>query len=310
MHEDRIFLLPGEFHVARRPCQISTLLGSCVSVVLRHKTKPYGAMNHFLLPDGRVEGEEKGRYGTHATETILWLIGKLDPNLRAYEVSLYGGAAVVGHLGASGMIGEKNIETAREILARHNLRPIHEDVGGTLGRRICFDIGAGTIVCNPIRKTQASEEVERKRADLAGRPTRILIVDDSELVRNVLRRAIEESEGLEVCGEAADAYEARDLIVSTNPDVISLDIIMPKMDGLKFLQKISQYFPKPVVICSTIAQEHSDVVEKAYAYGAVDVVDKNTLDLYMGMEVVKKAFIPKLRRAAGKVVRARLFENP
>lgn len=306
--EERVFLLPGEYHVTRRPCQIATLLGSCVAVVLRHKSKPYGAMNHYLLAESSAETTDKGRYGNLSIETIIWLIRKLDERIGAYEASIYGGAAVVGHLGANSAIGENNIRMAREILGKYGFRIVNEDVGGTVGRRIYFDIEKGTIEVKPIRKTEETEALAKKRADIAGRDTRVLIVDDSPLVRKILRRAVEETPGMEVCGEAEDAYEAREMIIATNPDVISLDIIMPRMDGLKFLQKLSEHFPKPVVICSTIAKDRSEISRRALEYGAVDVVDKDTLELYKGMDVLKRAYIPKLRLAAGKVVRKKIFD--
>jgi two-component system chemotaxis response regulator CheB len=83
---------------------------------------------------------------------------------------------------------------------------------------------------------------------------------------------------------------------------------MPKLDGLKFLKSLSQHYPKPVVICSTIAKDKSDVAKRAREYGAVDVVDKDTLELYKGLSVVQQAYIPKLRYAAGKVVRKQIFQ--
>lgn len=306
--DDRVFLLPGEYHVTRRPCQIATLLGSCVAVVLRHKSKPYGAMNHFLLAESSTPTNDKGRYGNLSTETIIWLIRKLDERIGAYEASIYGGAAVVGHLGANSAIGENNIRMAREILNNHGFKIVEEDVGGTVGRRIYFDIDKGSVTVKTMRKTEESEALAKKRADIVSRDTRVLIVDDSPLVRKILSRAVQETPGMEVCGEAEDAYEAREMIIATNPDVISLDIIMPRMDGLKFLQKLSAHFPKPVVICSTIAKDRSEISRKALEYGAVDVVDKDTLELYKGMDVLKRAYIPKLRNAAGKVVRKKIFD--
>ncbi len=307
MDESRVFLLPGEYHVSRAPTQMATLLGSCVAVCLRHNEKPYAAMNHFLLDHQPAGDADKGRYGDSATETIIWLCSKLDPNLRAFKARLYGGARVISHLGADSDIGQRNIVVAREILKNHGIPVIEEDVGGLNGRRIYFDTEANRVAVRVIQKTQEVEELSRKRADIAGRNTKVLIVDDSSLVRKILRQAVETSPGLEVCAEAGDAYEARDLILSTNPDVISLDIIMPKLDGLKFLKSLSQHYPKPVVICSTIAKDNSAVADKAREYGAVDVVDKESLALYKGLDVVRSVYIPKLKLAAGKVVRKQVF---
>ncbi len=301
----RVFLLPGEYHISRTKCEIATLLGSCVSVTLKHKSLPCGAMNHYLLDKATANDSDKGRYGDTSINTILWLMTKIDPNIANFEAGIYGGAAVVSHLsnGAGGDIGTRNIALAREFLRTHRIRVAHEDIGGTSGRRIYFDTETGKVRSKIIVKTEESEKLAAKRKDIATRNTKVLIVDDSPLVRKILRKAIESTNGLEVCGEAGDAYEARDMIISTDPDVVSLDIIMPKMDGLKFLRKLSQHLPKPVVICSTIAKDKSDISNKAYQSGALAVVDKDSLELYKGMETVKQKYIPTIIRVAGMIAK-------
>ncbi len=306
---DRVFLLPGEYHVARMPCHMATLLGSCVAVCLRHETKPYAAMNHYLLATNPGGADpDKGRYGDSSIETIIWLMRKLDENGKI-NAKIYGGGAVVGHLGTSSDIGGKNIEMARTMLKRKGIPIVAEDVGGTRGRRIYFDTAKNEVVVKVIQKTEEGARLEEKRRDLASRKTRVLVVDDSPLVRKILVQAISGTKDMEVIGEAGDAFEARDKILELDPDVISLDIIMPKLDGLKFLKSLSQHYPKPVVICSTIAKDQSQVAAKAKEYGAVDVIDKDTLHLYKGLAVVQQAYIPKIRMAAGKVVRKMMFKD-
>ncbi len=299
----KVFLLPGEYHVSRTKCEIATLLGSCVSVTLKHRTLPCGGMNHFLLDRSPSGDTDKGRYGDTSLQTILWLMKKVDPDVRNYQAGIYGGAAVVSHLsnGTGSDIGARNIMMAREFLKANRIKVVDEEVGGKSGRRIYFDTETGKVKTKVIIKTDEARRLEQKRKDIATRNTRVLIVDDSPLVRKILRAAIESSNGLEVCGEAGDAYEARDMIISSDPDVVSLDIIMPKMDGLKFLRKLSQYLPKPVVICSTIAKDSSDISKKAYEYGALAVIDKDSLELYKGMETVKAMYVPTIRRVAGMV---------
>ncbi len=306
---ERVFLLPGEYHVARTPCHMATLLGSCVTVCLRHESKPYAAMNHYLLatnPGG--SDPDKGRYGDTSIETIIWLMKKLDERGKI-NAKIYGGGAVVGHLGTTSDIGGKNILMARTVLKKHGIPIVSEDVGGTKGRRIYFDTAKNEVVVKVIQKTEEGARLEEKRREIASRKTKVLVVDDSPLVRKILVQAISGTKDMEVCGEAGDAFEARDKILELDPDVISLDIIMPKLDGLKFLKSLSQHYPKPVVICSTIAKDQSQVAAKAKEYGAVDVIDKDTLHLYKGLAVVQEAYIPKIRRAAGKVVRKMMFKD-
>lgn len=307
--QERIFLLPGEYHVSRMPCQMATLLGSCVAVCLKNEGKPYAAMNHYLLaqnPGGK--DPDKGRFGDSSIETIIKLMKQLDPAGKL-TAKLYGGAAVVGHLGASADIGGKNIQMARTMLKQHGIPITAEDVGGSRGRRIYFDTAANKVEVKTVEKSEEGARLEAKRHDIASRKTRVLVVDDSPLVRKILVQAITGTTDMEVCGQAGDAYEARDKILELDPDVISLDIIMPKLDGLKFLKSLSQHYPKPVVICSTIAKDQSQVAARAKEYGAVDVIDKDTLHLYKGLAVVQQAYIPKIRAAAGKVVRKLMFAN-
>ncbi|MDR3211661.1 MAG: response regulator [Planctomycetota bacterium] len=306
---ERVFLLPGEFHVTRVNCSMATLLGSCVAVCLKSESKPYAAMNHFLLAHnpGGVEGE-KGRFGDSSIETIVGLMSRLDKDGKM-TAQIFGGGAVVGHLGAGSDIGKKNIEIARTLLKRKGIPITNEEVGGTQGRRIYFDTKTNKVVVKVITKTEEGARLEEKRRDIASRKTRVLVVDDSPLVRKILVQAISGTNDMEVVGEAGDAFEARDKILELNPDVISLDIIMPKLDGLKFLKTLSQHYPKPVVICSTIAKDQSQVAAKAKEYGAVDVIDKDTLHLYQGLQVVQAAYIPKIRQAAGKVVRKIMFSD-
>jgi two-component system chemotaxis response regulator CheB len=105
---------------------------------------------------------------------------------------------------------------------------------------------------------------------------RVIIVDDSAIVRKILNKALSDFEEIEIIATAKDAYEARDLIVELQPDVITLDIEMPKMNGLQFLSKIMKYFPIPVIMVSSFAKSQCDIAVKALEIGAVDVLPKPT----------------------------------
>ena len=103
---------------------------------------------------------------------------------------------------------------------------------------------------------------------------RVLIVDDSALVRKVLSEELSRFPDIEVVGTAADPYVAREKLLQLNPDVITLDIEMPRMDGLSFLAKLMKHRPTPVVIVSSVAPEHSETALRALSLGAVEVVSK------------------------------------
>ena len=104
--------------------------------------------------------------------------------------------------------------------------------------------------------------------------TRVLIVDDSAVVRKLIGDALRKEPGIEVVGGAADPYVARDLILQHKPDVITLDIEMPRMDGLTFLKKLMAYHPIPVIIVSSVTQSGSAASVEALRSGAIDVIAK------------------------------------
>jgi two-component system chemotaxis response regulator CheB len=103
---------------------------------------------------------------------------------------------------------------------------------------------------------------------------RVLVVDDSALVRKILTEQLERFDDIEVVGTAADPYAARDKIVALRPDVVTLDVEMPRMDGLSFLERLMRHFPIPVVIVSSLTPAHSEAALRALALGAVEVVPK------------------------------------
>ena len=127
---------------------------------------------------------------------------------------------------------------------------------------------------------------------------KILIVDDSAMMRKILTKMISDAGDMEIVGQASDPFEARDLLMKQIPDVMILDIEMPKMDGLTFLDKLMSHKPFPVLIFSGHAKTGSQVALKALELGAVDILEKPH-DLTKGFEAIKDTIISKIR-AAGK----------
>jgi len=107
---------------------------------------------------------------------------------------------------------------------------------------------------------------------------RVLIVDDSRMIRDVLTDILKEQSDIEVVGAAADAFQARDMIKELDPDVITLDVEMPKMNGLEFLDKLMRAKPMPVVMISAATERGSEVTFRALELGAVDFVTKPKLN--------------------------------
>jgi two-component system chemotaxis response regulator CheB len=132
---------------------------------------------------------------------------------------------------------------------------------------------------------------------------RVLIVDDSPTVCSIFRRGLERADGITVIGTAPDPYVARDMIVRDPPDVVTLDIEMPRMDGLTFLRKLMKHFPLPVVVVSTLTQDGSAKAVEALQCGAVEVVAKN-LGGGQANDLVLE-LVRKVRAAAGSRVSSR-----
>ena len=103
---------------------------------------------------------------------------------------------------------------------------------------------------------------------------RVLIVDDSAIVRKILSDALSDEPDLEVVGTAPDPYIARDKILALRPDVLTLDIEMPRMDGLTFLKKLMHFHPLPAVVISSLAQPCCRAALQALEFGAVEVLAK------------------------------------
>ena len=103
---------------------------------------------------------------------------------------------------------------------------------------------------------------------------RVLIVDDSALVRKVLTEQLSQYGDIEVVGSAVDPYAARDKIIKLRPDVLTLDVEMPRMDGLTFLDKLMKQYPLPVVIVSSLTPESSEMAIRALHLGAIEVISK------------------------------------
>ncbi|MGA2983359.1 MAG: chemotaxis response regulator protein-glutamate methylesterase [Terriglobia bacterium] len=132
---------------------------------------------------------------------------------------------------------------------------------------------------------------------------RVLIVDDSAVVRQTLSEVLSTDPEIEVMGTAADPFVATERMREEVPDVITLDIEMPRMDGLTFLQKIMSQHPIPVVICSSLAEEGAQSTLKALEYGAVDIITKPHLGSKQFLEDSRIALCQAVKAAAAAQLR-------
>ncbi len=136
-------------------------------------------------------------------------------------------------------------------------------------------------------------------------PIRVLVVDDSALVRSLLSRMIDEAPDMQVVGTATDPYVARDKIKVLNPDVLTLDVEMPRMDGLTFLSNLMRLRPMPVVMVSSLTEKSADVTLQALELGAIDFVSKPKIDLSHTLADYTEELREKIRHAASVKVERR-----
>jgi two-component system, chemotaxis family, protein-glutamate methylesterase/glutaminase len=132
---------------------------------------------------------------------------------------------------------------------------------------------------------------------------RVLNVDDSALMRQVLASLLAKDPDIEVIGSAPDPFIAREKIKALNPDVLTLDVEMPKMDGLTFLEKLMRGRPMPVVMVSSLTEAGCQTTLRALELGAVDFITKPKIDLREGMEEIAQDLISKIKAAAVAKVR-------
>jgi two-component system, chemotaxis family, protein-glutamate methylesterase/glutaminase len=152
---------------------------------------------------------------------------------------------------------------------------------------------------NPSRQPGPGFVIESWRE----RPVRVVIVDDSAVARQAIRTLLKDQPGIEVVGTAHDPRTAQDIIATHNADVVTLDVEMPTMDGLTFLEQLMRQRPTPVVMVSSVTEEGADVTLRALEMGAVDFVPKSSLGSGPDQQRRHAEFAGKVRAAGAARVR-------
>lgn len=130
---------------------------------------------------------------------------------------------------------------------------------------------------------------------MALKKIRVLIVDDSSIIRSLLARFLSSDPGIEVVGSAPDPFVARDMLIELKPDVMTLDVEMPKMDGITFLEKVMSSFPTRTLIISSLSVAGSETTLRAFEVGAIDVMAKPAIDVLRNMETIRNDIIQKVK---------------
>jgi chemotaxis protein CheD len=140
----RVYLLPGQIHASAEPCQISTILGSCVAVCLFDPTRLAGGMNHFLLPSSRKGEPESMRFGDTATVVLLETLLALGCRLENITAKIFGGSALFrGKDRYPDSLGAKNVAAAIRLMENAGIQIVARETGGDHGRKVVFDTDDG-----------------------------------------------------------------------------------------------------------------------------------------------------------------------
>lgn len=131
-----------------------------------------------------------------------------------------------------------------------------------------------------------------------GQKIKVLVVDDSALIRQVLTQGLNMDPGIQVVGAASDPFVARDMIVRLRPDVVTLDVEMPRMDGVEFLRRLMPQFPLPVIMVSALTEKGKEITLDALDAGALDFVTKPKSDIHNGLNILMRELRTKIKIAS------------
>lgn len=306
----KFYLYPGKVHAANEETEITTLLGSCVAIALHDPTTGVGGLNHYLLPEVLNNDGHSARYGCFAIPQLIEEMVELGANAKNLKAKVYGGGNViaVGKMGES--VGKRNIDLALKTLEQLKIPIVDKNIGGDRGRRIVLNSKTFEVIhalnegSDRADANEAAGSSESKPSlDLSGRRVlkfqknvKVLIVDDSAAVRTLFQK-IFEKHGLTVVGAAVDPFEAREMIIKTKPDVMTLDIEMPKMTGVQFLEKIMKHMPVPTVMVSSLSAQ-GDAALRSLELGAIEFIHKPSQFDPAVLSELGETLVEKVRAAA------------
>jgi len=292
-----VYLYPGQFAFSQEPIRIRTVLGSCVGVALFDPKLKCGGLNHYLLPELPLGEQPSGRYGSCAIPALINGLVKLGADPRDLRAKIFGGAAVLGAASIGQDIGRRNIEFAIKTLEAAGISIDEQGVGGKRGIKIRMETETFNVERDEGSGDAATDtDTSGFHALQTAKDIKIVIIDDSATVRSLFQK-IFVRHGLNVVGVAADAYEAREIIVKTKPDVITLDIEMPRMSGIVFLEKIMQHMPIPVVMVSSLGSQGSAAL-RALELGAIEFIHKPSQYDPAVLKDLAEMLVEKVRAAA------------
>ncbi|MBN2735393.1 MAG: chemotaxis-specific protein-glutamate methyltransferase CheB [Spirochaetales bacterium] len=275
-------LLPNEYIFTNEDLVIHTILGTCVSIILYSPENGYTGILHGLIserfktPESRKVAsieelfqnllDEFLKRGVASNKIFAKVFGAAQPN-KANKIIL---------------AGKQNELTALEIIQKNNIPITAQDMGGDKARKLILYTATNEVHLNFVKDSMIINQeqeiinqfVPESIITEKQKQIQVLIVDDSAVVRNVMEEILNSDPEIHVMGTAADPFFAAEKIKTMVPDVISLDIEMPRMDGISFLKIIMKQMPVPVVICSSLTGDNTKTALEAMSHGAVEIITK------------------------------------
>ncbi len=272
MRKPILHLKSGELKVTQNGEVLGTVLGSCVAVCIFDNQKKIGGMNHYLLPESNPSASISHplNFGDTSLTAMLKRFKELGSHPLHLQAKIVGGARMKTD-SQGPTVGERNIQIAKDLLQKFAIPIVAESIGGNCGRTIEFYSSTGELRLK--MESEFSEGLETKKKN----KIKVLIVDDSQSVRKILRAVISSDPQIEIVGEAEDPIEAERLRENLKPDVMTLDLHMPKKNGNIYLRELMSEHPMPVIIVSDCHLKDTGPVMNALDAGALDYVQKPEL---------------------------------
>ena len=293
MSQEILKLNIAELIVTKEPIVVSTVLGSCVSVCFFSESSKGGGIIHYAIPElPKASNDNPLRYGDYAIEKLVSETCEcLGVNPRELKAKLAGGANNIASEHPSQHVGAENVKIAKKLLAKHQIPIVGEDVGGAQGRKILFHVQTGRLqvafVGPGYSRPSASAAInlpkkgQKPVASLSSKKVKnkikVLVVDDSKTIRDLLLKVLSQDPNIEVVGQAEDPLKAELLLPTAKPDVITLDVHMPRMTGVQWLKTLIPQYKLPVVMITSLEMKDGNEVFEAMELGAVDYIQKPSL---------------------------------
>lgn len=269
---EKLILYPGQVFVTQEPIEVHSNVGTCVEVVLHDPVRHITGVSIFVQPYPDAENSLlSARYGCHSLPLVLEKMCKLGADPQRVLARVIGGSAVGPADFRSVSAGKKNIDFALAWLRQARIPIVSSELGGLRARKVALSSALFSI-----KQTFHSDlcELESSFGEFrpAGKRTRVVIVAHSPTARATIVRILKQHELIDVVGAAGDAFEAREILVEHQPDLVIIVDDLPKVSALQLLQRLMKYFPMPVIMMTGTSDNEKANIE-ALECGAVDSIE-------------------------------------